>query len=389
MRMKFKFLLVWALVVVVMVALMSPASADLLADKNEELINIRKQITNEQALLNTARKRSASLRNQVNLLDRQIAIAELQLQALNVQINQTNANISQTNKELVEGEINVFEKKQVLRYAIKESYMRRQTGIFEVLLGSSNLSEMISQLEYISAIEGRITSSLTALQELHKTLKAKKDELEKADQELRQLIAAKELEQGSLQIQIDSKAALLGDAQLSEAEYQRRLAASVVEQQRLQSEIAQLARSSRKGELNVGDFSLFWPVPSRIISAGFHDPSYTARFGIIHNAIDIPTPQGTPIKAPASGFVSKVKFDGSTAYSYIVLDHGNGMVTVYGHVSSVQVAPGQFVPSGGVIGLTGATPGTVGAGWLTTGPHLHFEVWLNGQARNPLSYLVG
>ena len=386
--MRFKSWLILAMSVITATVLTLPASADLLADKNEELINIRRQIDQQQALLNSARQRTASLQNQIDMLDKQITVAELQLQALDIQINQTNAGISQTNRELVEGEISIFEKKQILRQAIKESYMRRQTSIFEVLLNSSDLSEVISQLEYMSAVEARITNSLVALKELHETLKIKKGELEEADRELRQLIAAKELEQGSLQIQIDSKAALLSDAQLSEAEYQRRLAASVAEQQKLQNEIAQLARNSRRGELNVGDYTLFWPVPSRQISAGFHDPSYTARFGMVHNAIDIPTPQGTPIKAPASAFVSKVKFDGTTAYSYIVLDHGNGMVTVYGHVSSVQVTPGQFVPSGGVIGLTGGAPGSIGAGWLTTGPHLHFEVWLNGQARNPLSYLT-
>lgn len=385
---KIKLVSIFILSVILTVTFAFPAQADLLTEKNEELIQIRKQIDEQQSFLSSARSRSASLQNQVDLLDGQITVAELQLQALNLQIDQTNASISQTNQELVSGEISVFEKKQVLRHAIKESYMRRQTGIFEVLLGSSDLSEMISQLEYISAVESRITGSLVALKELNETLKAKKGELEVADQELRQLIAVKELEQGSMQIQIDTKAVLLGDAQLTEAEYQQRLSASVVEQQRLQSEIAQLARSSRRGEMNVGEFGLFWPVPSRLVTAGFREASYLARFGIQHNAIDLATPQGTPIKAPASAFVSKVRFDGSTRYSYIVLDHGNGMVTVYGHVSGVSVSVGQFVPSGAVIGFTGATPGTVGAGWMTTGPHLHFEVWLNGQARNPLSYLA-
>ena len=382
-----KFVIAIAAVGLVL-ASFTPAWADLLEDKTRELQELRKKIEQQQKELDSARKKTASLKNQIDILDKQITVAELQLQAITTDIDRTNASMTQINHDLVDGEVDIFEKKRILRDAMKEAYLRRQSGLLEAVLGSSDLSELISQIEYITAVEGRITGSLTSLKDLNEKLKAKKGELEAADRQLKQLFASKQLEQSSLEVQNQSKQNLLSDAQLTEAEYQNRLKASVAEQQRVQGEIAAIAKNSRRNELNVGNYSLFWPVPSRQISAGFQDADYVKRFGIGHNAIDIPTPQGTPIKAPASGYIAKVK-DAGMGYSYITMDHGNGMVTVYGHVSAIMVSAGQFVPSGGVIGLTGGAPGSPGAGWLTTGSHLHFEVWLEGKPKNPLSYLIG
>ncbi len=366
-----------------------PASADLLSDKTQELSKLRDQIAAQQKQLDGVRQRKATLQNQLDILDGQIKLSELQLQALSDQIDTVNLTMSQTNGELVSAEIQIFEKKKVLREAIKEAYMRSRSGLLEVLIGSSNLSDFISQIEYISTIEGRITGSISVLQTLNEQLKGKKQELEAADKQLKELQSSKQLEQNSMDAQANAKENILHDTNLTEAEYQKKIEAAIIEQQRMENEIARLAASSRRGVLNEGKYSLLWPISSHLITAGFQDADYLKRFKIAHNAIDIGTPQGTPIKAPADAYVLKVKFDGSTAYSYIMLDHGNGMVTVYGHVSSVSVSTGQFVPVGTVIGTTGGTPRSTGSGWLTTGPHLHFEVWLNGAARNPLAYLGG
>lgn len=366
-----------------------PARADLLSEKSQELSQIRKKIAEQEKVLDATRKRKVTLKNQLDILDQQISLSELQLQSIATQIQKTQADMSRINGELVSSEIQIFDNKKVLREAIKEVYMRRRVGVLEVMVGSSNLSEFMSQVEYISTIEGRITNSISVLQKLNEGLKEKKGQLETADRDLKELQSNEQLERNSLTVQQESKNNLLHDATLTEAEYQRRLEQSVVEQQKIENEISRLASTSRKNALNQGKYSLLWPISSHLVTANFRDPDYTRRFGIPHNAIDVSTPHGTPLKAPADAYVLKVKFDGSKAYSYIMLDHGNGMVTVYGHVSAVNVTTGQFVPAGTVIGRSGATPGSVGAGNLTTGPHLHFEVWLNGAAQNPLNYLVG
>ncbi len=79
--------------------------------------------------------------------------------------------------------------------------------------------------------------------------------------------------------------------------------------------------------------------------------------------------------------------DNGFGYSYIILAHKGNLVTLYGHVYEIRVKPGMLVAKGDVIGLTGGTPGTRGAGLQTTGPHLHFEVHYKGEPQDPLDYL--
>jgi murein DD-endopeptidase MepM/ murein hydrolase activator NlpD len=134
---------------------------------------------------------------------------------------------------------------------------------------------------------------------------------------------------------------------------------------------------------------LTWPVPLNEVTAYFHDPEYPYRYISEHSGIDIRARQGTTIKAPAPGYVLKVRKSTTwRTYSYVVLVHAGGFSTVYIHLSDVYVKPDTYVSRGQVIGLTGGTPRTVGAGLFTTGPHLHFETRLNGIPVNPLEYMV-
>ncbi len=136
-----------------------------------------------------------------------------------------------------------------------------------------------------------------------------------------------------------------------------------------------------------GAVRFIWPVePDAGISAHFDDSGYEARFGMAHHAIDIPVAQGTLVAAAADGIVTKVS-DQGMGFNSIVISHGNGMATMYGHVSAFLVQEGDRVSAGDAIALSGGTPGTKGAGLLTTGAHLHVAFYKDGEAVDPLGYL--
>ena len=135
------------------------------------------------------------------------------------------------------------------------------------------------------------------------------------------------------------------------------------------------------------DKSLSWPVsPALGLTAFFRDAAYQKALGIPHNAIDIRLPTGSRIRSAANGVVSKV-VDNGFAYSYVIISHPDRITTLYGHLSEISVTEGEIVRQGQVIGLSGGIPGTKGAGWLTTGAHLHFEVLQNFVYADPLDYL--
>ncbi len=171
----------------------------------------------------------------------------------------------------------------------------------------------------------------------------------------------------------------------------------------MQSDLARIdARLRRKAERaliekglmnpKVGEYSggksvgpaakLTWPAIGRI-SAGFYDRSYKQYFGVDHKGIDIVASQGTPVYAASDGVVFLSRPGGARGYSYVLIGHRGGTATLYGHLSQINVSTGQDIYRGQVIGLSGGTPGTSGAGYMTTGAHIHFEVIQMGRHVDP------
>ena len=146
----------------------------------------------------------------------------------------------------------------------------------------------------------------------------------------------------------------------------------------------ELAKSEKRVDTpNILD----WPVESRRITSFFHDAGYYQALHSQHEAIDIATGQGTDILAPADGYVTYVLPPSPGGYSYMALKHADGLVTVYGHLSEVLVSKYEFVKRGQLIAKSGGAPGTPGAGPMTSGAHLHFELWNNREPVDPLRYL--
>lgn len=139
-------------------------------------------------------------------------------------------------------------------------------------------------------------------------------------------------------------------------------------------------------DINIPNIRLAWPVTGTI-SATFHDPDYSYRDTAgEHEGIDIAVPQGTEVKAAYDGIVTQVHDGGDTSASYIVIQHCCGVETIYGHMSEMYVQAGDTVTIAQIIGKSGGTPGTSGAGTYTNGPHLHFETHVNNEAVDPMNF---
>ncbi len=133
---------------------------------------------------------------------------------------------------------------------------------------------------------------------------------------------------------------------------------------------------------------LKWPImPKAGISAYFHDEWYIKLFWDDHYAIDLPAKQGTDIKAPADWYVIFSLKPTSLWYSYVALKHANWYVTVYWHLSDVLVKELDFIKEWEIFAKTGWEPWTKWAWLMTTGAHLHFEVWKDKKMQDPLKFL--
>ena len=166
------------------------------------------------------------------------------------------------------------------------------------------------------------------------------------------------------------------------SEYKELIETNQAQLEQVESEIrAAIASASRgsgsiSGSTGNGSGELGYPTDSRTVSAGY--PNYSS--GGYHGGIDFPVRTGSNVYAAASGTVILVKYLNYSYGRYIIIDHGNGLSTLYAHNSSIEVSVGDKVSRGQVIAHSGSTGNS-------TGPHCHFEVRVNGSRVNPNNYL--
>ncbi len=361
--------------------------------KKKSISEIQSKQSVYSEAIKKAQQAAASLDNQLSILENRIAKAELDIEKTQEQIDQVNLEIKKLELEIKDRQADIEADKAHIADVLRALYKKDSVSVLEIILMNNSLSDFVNEVQYLEDINRGVKKSL-------ENIKAKKSQLERKKQQAndkqKKLIALKqELKENKekLEAEKEEKVYILDQTKLSESRYQRLLAQARQEQMAVAAEIASLEKTVRQKiaalnnkKLEFNDNGFIWPVPKNVITAKFHDPDYPFRHIFEHPGIDIRAAQGTPIKAAASGYVARAK-NGGLGYSYIMIVHGDNFSTVYGHVSKIYVKEDDYVIQGQTIGLSGGLPGTPGAGRFTTGPHLHFEVRLNGIPVNPLEYL--
>lgn len=338
-------------------------------------------------------KEKASLNNQIYLIDNRLAKAELDITGAEIEIDRVNLEIKKAKIEIDEKNKGIEKEKEHIGNVLELMYKENRVNTLEILLLNDSLADFLNQVKHLEDINKEVGESLDDLKKYKGQLEKNLVDLGDKNKDLSVLKEELEKKKEILENEKDSKVFIVAQVASSENEYQRLLEQAKREQAGAAADIANLEKTVRDkvdklagGKLEFNDAGLIWPVPQNIITSYFHDPEYPFRYIFEHPAIDIRADQGTTLKVAASGYVARVKIEGSS-YGYIMIVHGDGLSTVYGHVSKSFIQEDEYVVQGQVIGLSGGMPGTTGAGRLTTGPHLHFEVRLNGIPVNPLEYL--
>ena len=278
---------------------------------------------------------------------------------------------------------------------LRAMYVSGHASNLEVLLTSSDISSILTRSEMIKSVSKRDSDTLNGLMEkMNESEKEKaslekkrielnedKDKLQSQKKKLDSNIATVNASKSELDAQISEANALMRKLNDQTAEYMETIEDNEDELAEIEAEIrrAQAANSgSMAGSTGSGAHSgsLGYPTNSRRVSAGY--PNYSS--GRYHGGVDFPVPTGSPIYASASGTVIIAKNLNYSYGHYLVVDHGNGLSTLYAHNSTLLVGVGDHVNKGQVIARSGSTGNS-------TGPHCHFEVRVNGTRVNPFNYL--
>ena len=354
------------------------------ASTSSKLKDVKGKISSAKSQLNEGKKKANKLVSQLGELNDQIADIEGDIAQIGQNIDAKKAEISAAQQKLEETEEKMNQQNDDLNQRLRIMYMNGGTGMLEILLGSASISDFLTNVDMVQRIYDndmdilqKIKDQYTEIDNQKKTLeslkaqleaeqqqqKAKQDELEQQKNSVEELQAKVAADNDALSAQIDE---LNDEANELTAELQRQQAANKI---------------SSSTTSTYGGGIMTWPVPGYTsISSSYgyrtHPILHTKKF---HSGLDIPAPKGTSIVAASDGTVI---FSGTkSGYGYcIMVDHGGGIVTLYGHCSSLVASTGQTVTRGQTIAKVGSTG-------QSTGNHCHFEVRVNGSTVSPNSYL--
>ncbi len=344
--------------------------------------------------INQKQQERNTLNNELSIITDRLEKANLEIESTELEIDKTNLEIKKITIDIQSKDEAISQNKEKIASLLKLMYKQDQISTLEVLLLNDSLSDFINQLKYLQNTNEEILSSVEELEQIKAKLEADQKIMSEKQAELNKLKAVLDEQRLALEGEQQNKNYVLQETRQSEKQYQLMLQQAKREQQQAEADISNMEKTMRDklAKLKNGNKLTYdgfiWPVTKNYISATFHDPEYPYRRSIgEHSGVDIRAGQGSVLKAAADGYVARVKFDGSKSYAYIMIVHANGLSTVYGHVSSVNVKADDYVVQGQTIGRTGGIPGSPGSGPFCTGPHLHFEVRSNGLPVNPLDYL--
>jgi murein DD-endopeptidase MepM/ murein hydrolase activator NlpD len=282
-----------------------------------------------------------------------------------------------------------------LEERVRQIYMEETPEPLSFVLGVESFSDLLDQVELLNDIgrqDARIAARVDRAARATAKARAETDRTRDGVAETARAVAARVEQQRALHERLvasrDSLASARDDQQRTLASIQHDRAEFVAEVEALQAESAALAAQIQAAQAaaaasssapagssgsGVSAAGLVWPVSGPVTSG------YGWRWGRMHEGIDIAVGTGTPVVAAAAGTVIQAGWLGGYG-NLVVVDHGNGLATAYAHNSSLAVGVGQAVGQGQVLAYSGSTGNS-------SGPHVHFEVRVNGAAVDPLGYL--
>lgn len=328
---------------------------------------------------------------QVAALRSREAIAREELNAKEAELAKATAELDVGKQELASARAHLKRALVVLRERLVAMYESGSPDIVNILLSSDGYSELAARSEYLARIQdqdesiaGRVRqlrdeakSTVERLRAAEETIAAARDEIAAHEQELTQARASAEARQAELIAVRAERQSALEEVKLERDEFGNKVASI---QQQIAEEINQASSSiplpAGPPAGGASSSGLIWPVEG-IITSGFGP-----RWGSFHPGLDIGAAEGTPIYAAASGTVVLLQSEAeSGGYgNYTCIDHGGGLSTCYAHQTEFATSLGASVSQGDLIGYVGNTG-------FSTGPHLHFEVRVNGEPQDPLGYL--
>lgn len=384
-------------------ALPAHGIGDRIHQKQTELHRTRLELHQKKEQLTEARLHEQNLQQQLEETNQSIAQASVRLGTLGAQVHQSQKRLDWNTLQLKAAEATLDRHNQALRRRLIDAYEHGELGYLNVLLASTSFADFVERWDDIRYLIASNERAVRERQEAERRVSGAQRSLERENEELEAALERQREAQSQLASLAQTRQGLLVAAANQRREVAQQVVAleeiSAQEESALEGLIVERQKeeearreAERRAALLAGKEAP--PEPSAGRSGGFNWPAsgpITSPFGYrsdpygdtggseFHTGLDIGAPMGSTVTATASGTVIYAAWYGGYGNA-IIIDHGNGVSSLYGHLSQIFVADHQEVQQGQAIGAVGSTG-------RSTGPHLHFEIRVNGQPVDPASRL--
>jgi murein DD-endopeptidase MepM/ murein hydrolase activator NlpD len=366
------------LIILLMLAMVVPVFADEIEEHQRQLLDIQERAQQQQ-------QKAAQAQQQVNSVAEQLRIIQVDLDgalgeynAIQSKRKATEQQIQLNTEILAKAEKTLAERTKILNKRIRDIYENGQVSYLDVLLGATDFGDFTTRVDILKRVLTKDAELINKVRAERELVISKKAELERdraAILELEKVAAAKK---SIVESRRNEREVVLGRA-VSERDTAERAYQELMETSRRIEQMIRNIQSGNRGDTSGATGSMSWPISGPITSEyGWrtHPIFGTSRY---HSGLDIGADYGDPIRAADGGVVIFAGWMGGYGYA-VIIDHGRGISTLYGHNSELVVGEGSRVYKGQVIARAGSTG-------YSTGPHCHFEVRVNGSPTDPHNYL--
>ncbi len=349
-------------------------------DLEDQLADLQRQAEEQQAKTNEASAKVESVSERLRQIQEELRVATAEYKEVKGQLDSVEDKISDNTELLQKTEADLKVKNKKLQQRVRDIYINGQISYVDVLFGAKDFADLMTRMDVLKRIIKHDYDLIMKVREEKATVENTRAQLEKDKAEAEVLVADAQAKKAKVEDKESEQQVLLDqaihDRDTSERMYEELMAAS--------QEVANMIRRSHMSSAGysgapAGAGGMIWPISGPITSEfGWrtHPIFGTARF---HSGLDIGGDYGMPIYAAASGTVIYAGWISGYGNA-VIIDHGGGVTTLYGHNDSLNVSEGENVAQGQVIAMCGSTGNS-------TGPHCHFEVRENGEPVSPYGYL--
>ena len=386
-----RLLVVTSVVIYVSLSLVRQNYAASIEEEKKKQEEMQKELKNTEKYLKELETLKGNTQAYIKELDVRLNQLTDNIYEIESQISVKKGEIEATKLEIEKAKEDINSRYESMKLRIQYMYENGESSYIDMILGSQNMNELFTRAEYLSKITAYDREQLEKLQLAKEELDAKEATLIAEEAELEGLLNEAQAEQNATEDLIAAKRDVVegyaSDINDAEAE-KKNLLEDIETQKAIIAELEEIERKRReealKNQLNLtyDGGKMTWPVPgySRISSYyGTRPDPFGSPTQEFHSGIDIPAPRGVNIISAYDGEVAWSYYSNS-AGNWVGVDHGDGIYTVYMHMSKRLVSEGDKVKKGDVLGLVGTTG-------RSTGNHLHFAVRQNGSYVDPLKWV--